>query len=60
MTHDIEEAWAIGERIIVLKDGEIVLDIRPDAQKLPRAYGEGEKIKKQILRALKGGTGVEK
>ena len=54
MTHDIEEAWAIGERIIVLKDGKIVLDIRPDAQKLPRVYGEGEKIKKQILRALKG------
>lgn len=53
-THDIDEAWALGARIVVIKDGKIALDIRPSEQKLPRAYGEDGGLKKSILQALIG------
>lgn len=54
VTHDIEEAWALGHRILVLKDGAIVLDITPDGVDLPRAYGDGVEIKQAIMQALMG------
>ena len=55
-THDIDEAWALGARIVVIKDGKITLDIRPSEQKLPRVYGEDGGLKKSILQALIGET----
>lgn len=54
VTHDIEEAWALGHRTIVLREGKIVLDTRPTATALPRAFGEGVEWKRAVLRALEG------
>lgn len=54
VTHDVEEAWALGHRILVLKDGKTVLDITPSGRDLPRVYGDGIEIKQVILQALTG------
>ncbi len=54
VTHDIEEAWALGHRTIVLREGKIVLDTRPTATALPRTFGEGVEWKRAVLRALEG------
>ena len=52
VTHDIEEAWLLGHRIIVIKDGEVAFDITPKNQTLPRKYGEEDEEKKALLQAL--------
>ena len=52
VTHDLEEAWALGQRIVVIKDGKIALDITPNEQVLPRRYGGGAQEKAEILKVL--------
>ncbi len=52
VTHDIEEAWALGQRIILLEKGRVALDIRPSGEEYPRAYGAASAEKERILRAL--------
>ncbi len=52
VTHDLEEAWALGNRIVVIKNGKIALDITPNEQVLPRTYGSGGEEKAEILKAL--------
>ena len=52
VTHDIEEAWLLGHRIIVIEGGEVVFDITPKNQTLPRTYGEESEEKKTLLQAL--------
>jgi sulfonate transport system ATP-binding protein len=53
VTHDVEEAWAMGERIIVLKDGQIALDLRPAYEgEIPRPYALGERVKAALVQAL--------
>lgn len=52
VTHDLEEAWALGQRIVVIKNGKIALDITPSEQVLPRTYGGGAQEKEEILKAL--------
>lgn len=54
VTHDIEEAWALGQRIILLEKGRVALDVRPSGEEYPRAYGEASAKKERILRALLG------
>ena len=54
VTHDIEEAWALGQRIILLEKGRVALDVRPSGEEYPRAYGEASAEKERILRALLG------
>ncbi len=56
VTHDIEEAWALGQRIILLEKGRVALDVRPNGEEYPRAYGEASAEKERILRALLGKT----
>lgn len=53
VTHDIEEACMLAQRVAVLKGGEIVLDIilMPNVD-LPREYGTGGEEKERILKAL--------
>ncbi len=52
VTHDLEEALMLGHRIIVLKKGESVADIRPNRSKLPLEYGEDGKTKAELLKIL--------
>ncbi len=52
VTHDIEEALMIGHRIIVLKEGEIALDIRPVRQRFPAPYGAPAKEREIILKTV--------
>lgn len=49
VTHDIEEAWMLAHRIVVIKDGKTVAEYRLEGEDLPRQYGEGLEIKKRIL-----------
>ena len=54
VTHDLEEAWALGHRIILLKEGKAVLDMRPTKTTFPAKYGEFCKDKEELLRAVLG------
>ena len=49
VTHDLEEAWMLAHRVVVLKDGKIVLDCRLEEGELPRQYGAGGEIKERLL-----------
>ena len=51
VTHDLEEAWAVSDRIIVLKDGEIVYDLRPEREKTG-VYGAFDKQKQELISSL--------
>ncbi len=53
VTHDIEEACALAQRVVVLKGGKIVLDI-PVEGEIPRAYGKNQELKAKLLQALLG------
>ena len=54
VTHDIEEAWALGRRIVVLDKGKIVYDIRPKRMVYPAPYGEKTEEKEKLLQVLLG------
>ncbi|MBQ7923810.1 MAG: ABC transporter ATP-binding protein [Clostridia bacterium] len=49
VTHDLEEAWALGHRILILKDGKIALDIRPKRSVYPTPYGETSEEKIEFI-----------
>lgn len=50
VTHDIEDAWALGHRIVLIRDGEVVLDIRPDRNEYPAPYGQVSTQKSEIIK----------
>lgn len=52
VTHDIEEAWALGHRIMILKDGKVILDISPKRTAFPSPYGENSEEKTRVLQTL--------
>ena len=52
VTHDLEEALALGHRIVVIEKGKVSLDVRPNRSDFPSVYGESETVKKEILRVL--------
>lgn len=61
VTHDLEEAWSLGHRIILIRNGEIVFDERPNRTQFPSEYGENCEGKKRLLKAvLKGENGNER
>ena len=52
VTHDIEEACMLGQRIVVLKDGKIACDIDVEEYSkagLPREYGKETALKEKLL-----------
>lgn len=51
VTHDLDEALSIAQRIIVIKHGEIVYD-KPVLSPAPRAYGSEERIRRELIAAL--------
>jgi len=52
VTHDLEEAWALGHRILLLKDGKIALDIRPTRTTYPTPYGENSLEKEDFIKKV--------
>ena len=52
VTHDIEEAWSIAHRIILLKDGKVVKDITPNRESLPSEYGAYDKDKQDLIKSI--------
>ncbi|MBQ8295983.1 MAG: ATP-binding cassette domain-containing protein [Clostridia bacterium] len=53
VTHDIEEAWMLANRVVVLKGGRIAADIRVQGD-IPRKFGEGLEVKEKLLNVLLG------
>ncbi len=54
VTHDLEEAWALGHTIVVLKGGKIVYETRPPRTAFPAKYGEQSPEKQALLNVLIG------
>ena len=54
VTHDLEEAWALGHTIVVLKGGKIVYETRPSRTAFPAKYGEQSPQKQALLNVLIG------
>lgn len=52
VTHDIDEAVALANRVVVIKDGKIACDLRLDRKRLPSAYGDFEREKSALFQAL--------
>ena len=48
VTHDLEEAFMLSHRIVVMDKGKIVFDIRPEGQ-IPRPYGSDMQQKRKML-----------
>lgn len=51
VTHDVEEACAMANRIVVLGEGGIVFDETLSGE-IPRKYGENSAIKERILQVI--------
>ncbi|MBQ8229250.1 MAG: ABC transporter ATP-binding protein [Clostridia bacterium] len=49
VTHDIEEAWMLAHRIVMIEDGEISAEFRLDDSALPREYGAGAELKRKVI-----------
>lgn len=52
VTHDIDEAIMLSDRIVILKNGKIKAEFIPKNKNLPRKFGEEETLRKQIINAL--------
>lgn len=57
VTHDVEEAYMLAHRALVLRGGRIAADIDCGGGDLPRRYGEGSAVKDALLAALFAGEG---
>ena len=51
VTHDVEEAYMLAQRVIVLKDGQITADFCEESA-IPRKYGESSSFREKILQEL--------
>ena len=54
VTHDLEEAWALGHRVILLKDGKIAYDCNTNHTQFPAPYGQSSEEKQDFFRAVIG------
>ena len=52
VTHDIEEAFRIAHRIILLKDKKVALEITPTRDTFPSEYGAYDKQKEILIREI--------
>ncbi len=52
VTHDLEEACMLGERIVAIRKGKIIADFTPREETIPRAYGQSVTEKAELLRIL--------
>ena len=54
VTHDIEEAWAIAHRILLLDNGQIVYDVKPNRKQYPAPFGEADEQKAELYNKVLG------
>ena len=54
VTHDVDEAIAIGDRIAVLGEGKILLETELPQGEIPREYGSFKELRCRVIAALKG------
>jgi ABC-type nitrate/sulfonate/bicarbonate transport system ATPase subunit len=54
VTHDVDEAIAIGDKIAVLSGGKIVYEIDLPQGEKPRAYGALADVRAKVMQALRG------
>ena len=52
VTHDLEEALMLADRIVALKGGKIVLDTRIEREEFPSPYGKQTPMREKILTTL--------
>ncbi len=52
VTHDLEEAWALGHTILLLQDGNAAYRVRPTRTAFPTPYGEQSAEKAAFLQAV--------
>ena len=52
VTHDIEEAWAIGHRVLLIQNGKIVYDERPNHSAYPTPFGQADEKKSALYQKL--------
>ncbi len=52
VTHDLEEALMLAHRILLLKDGKIVMDERVERAEYPSVYGKETALREKILQAI--------
>lgn len=51
VTHDVEEALLLAQRVIILKNGKVVREFRLRGE-IPREYGRSTKEKEEILKEI--------
>lgn len=54
VTHDLEEALALADRVIVLRDGKIAFDLPISRTQFPLPYGHGCPEREKLLSVLLG------
>lgn len=52
VTHDIEEALTLANRVIVLGDNKINLDLTVDGEPINRKYGENQRERQKIINSF--------
>lgn len=57
VTHDLEEGLMLSHRVIVLKEGKMVIDERLQQPSLPGKYGAHADLRERILQCLESGKG---
>ena len=53
VTHDIEEALMLSNRIVVLKNGKITSEFEVERKEFPSKYGEMNELRTRVLRSLR-------
>ena len=52
VTHDLEEALMLADRIVLLKKGKIFKDVKVERRRYPSEYGEQTALREELLQAM--------
>lgn len=58
VTHDLEDAWALGHTVALLQGGKIVYEAKPNRAELPSSYGGYGAEKEKLAERLIGGEKI--
>jgi sulfonate transport system ATP-binding protein len=54
VTHNVEEAWMLAHRVVMIKDGKAAMEIPILEGEIPRKFSAGGAVKEKIVNALLG------